>query len=174
LAVDYPKIDALALRKRPDFGAAGNQDLRSFEALASQNGMCSRLDDSSLLPGDLADRTAQQVCVIKIDWGHHGDLGIGHIGRVPGTTQANLNDCDTNRRIGECGIRHGRDDLEEGHRYAVDLAFIDERHIWRDLPPYLVEALVADWLTVDGDPLSNAHQMRAGESSSAQAIGAQQ
>src|SRR6188472_2105490 len=174
LAVDYAEVDALALRKCTDLGAAGKQDLRGFDALASQDGVCSRLNDSGLLPRDFADGTAQQVCVIKIDWGHDCDLGIGHIGSVPGTTQAHFNDRDINRRIGECCVRHGCDDLEEGHRYAVDLAFIDERHIRRDLPPHLVEALVADGLTVDSDPLGNAHHMWAGESTRAQAIGAQQ
>ena len=48
--------------------------------------MRARLDDAGLLSRDLGDRTAQQVGVIKIDWGDHSDVGIGHIGGVPGTT----------------------------------------------------------------------------------------
>ena len=174
LAVDDAEVDALPLRQGADLGASGKQDLRSFDALPSKDGVRARLDDAGLLSGDLGDRTAQQVGVIKIDRGDHSDTGIGHVGGIPGTAQADLDDRDIHRCIGERGIRHRGDDLEEGHLDAVDLALINECDVRLDLTPQLVEALVGDRLAVNGDPLRHAHHVRAGESAGAQTIGPQQ
>ena len=52
--------------------------------------MRTRLDDPGLLSRDLGNGTAQKVGVIKIDWRNHRNIGIGHIGGVPGSAQADL------------------------------------------------------------------------------------
>ena len=112
--------------------------------------------------------------MIKINRGHHSDTGIGHIRGIPGTAQADLDDRDIHRCIGERGVRHRSDDLEEGHLDAVDLALINECDVRLDLTPHLVEALVGDRLAVNRDPLRHTHHVRAGESAGAQTIGPQQ
>ena len=161
LPVDDTEVDALALRQRPHLGASGKQDLGGLETLPGEDGVRARLDDPGLLAGDLGDGTAQQVGVIKIDWGDHRNLRIGHIGGVPGPAQADLHDRDVDRCVGKGGVRHRRDDLEEGHRDAVDLAFVDECNVRLDLSPHIVEALIADRLPVDGDAFCHARR-RAG------------
>ena len=51
---------------------------------------------------------------------------------------------------------------------------INECDVRLDLTPHLVEALVADRLAVNRDPLRHTHHVRAGESAGAQTIGPQQ
>ena len=174
LSVDDTEVDALPLWQRSDLGTPGKQDLCRLHSLTSKNRMRSRFDDPGLLPRDLGDRTAQQMSVIKIDWSDHRNICIGNIGRIPGAAQADLDDCDIDRRIGKCGVGHCRDDLEEGQRHAINLAFVNHCNIRLDLAPHLVEAFIADRLPVDGDPLGHAQYVWTGESTGTKAIGSQQ
>ena len=125
------------------------------DRLAGEDGLGAGLDDPGLLVGDLGDRVAEQMGVVDVDRGDHGDVGVGDVGRVPGAAESDLDHRHVDRGVGERRVRHRGDDLEEGHRDAVDLLLVDHRDVGLELPPDLVEALLADRLPVDGDPLGH-------------------
>ena len=77
-------------------------------------------------------------------------------------------------RVGEGGVRHRGDDLEEGHRHPVDLLGVHQIDVRGDLTEHVVEATLGQRLAVDRDPLGHRGHVRAGEASGAQPVGPQQ
>ena len=102
------------------------------------------------------------------------DVPVSHIRRVPPTSQADLDDHDVHRGVGESGEGHRCDDLEECHLDAVDLLFVDHLDHRLDLFPGLVEHLVADGCSVDADPLIDVNQVWRGVTSYPQTGSTQQ
>jgi hypothetical protein len=174
LPVQDPELDALPVHERADLGAALQQDLRRLDRLTGQDRLRAGLDDARLLGGDLGQRVAQQVRVVDVDRRHHGHVRVRDVGGVPGAAQPDLDHRHVDRGVGERRVRHGRDDLEEGHRHPVELLLVDQCHVRLDLTPGLVEPLVGDGQPVDGDPLGHAHHVRAGEPPGAEARRPQQ
>jgi hypothetical protein len=125
------------------------------------------LDDPGLLGGDRADVGAQVLGVVERDRRDDGDASVDHVGRVPRAAHADLDDGDVDRRVREQGVGHADHDLEERHRVLPGR--VDHLHVGRDVVVGLDEALGADRLAVEHDPLPDRLQVRAGEPADAQA-----
>ena len=62
--------------------------------------------------------------MVDRDRQHHGDRGVGDVGGVPGAAEADLDHGHVDGGVGEGGVRHRDDRLEE--RQRVRLARVDE------------------------------------------------
>ena len=76
--------------------------------------VASCLTIAGLLGGDLGGRLTEPVGVVQVDGGDDGDVPVDHVGGVPGAAHADLDDGDVHGRVGEGGVRHAGEHLEEG------------------------------------------------------------
>jgi hypothetical protein len=130
------------------------------------------LDDPGLLAGDRADVGAEVLRVVQRHGGDDGDPRVRHVGRVPGAAHADLDDGDVDRSVGEQRVRHADHHLEEAQRVLGGA--VDHLHVGLDVAVGLHEALGADRLAVEHDPLAHRLQVRAGEAPDPEAETAQQ
>jgi hypothetical protein len=156
-----PELQPLAGDRGTDLGGAFDQYLRDVGRLYGGHHGCPRLDDPDLLAGDDAGGVAQVLGVVDRDRGEHRDLGVHHVGGVPGTAHADLDDSHVDRRVGEGGVGHPHDRLEERERMVVLL--VDQVGVGRHVVEGADERLLAERLAVDADPLGHRLQVRAGE-----------
>jgi hypothetical protein len=103
-------------------------------------------------------------------------VAVDHVGRVPGAPHPDLDHPDVHRAVGERGVGHRHQHLEETQlRPAGDRAVgVDQVQVGRDLVVHLDEPLRIEHLAVDRDPLPHVVQVRADEPSGPQAVLAQQ
>ena len=122
------------------------------------------LDDAGLLRGDLGDGVAEVVGVVDADRRDDRDGCVDDVGGVPPAAEADLDDGDVDRRVGERGERHGGDDLELAHpRAACRLGLrVDELDERLDLAVGVDVLGWRDRRAVDGDALDGRLQVRAG------------
>ena len=104
--------------------------------------------------------------VIEIDRRDDGDRCLDDIGCVETTTHADLDDGHVDRCVGERRERHACNGLEE--RQPDVAVGIDEFEERRNLVVDLDEPLRAHRFAVDGDPLGDRFEMRAGVAAGAQ------
>lgn len=103
--------------------------------------------------------------MIEADVGDHGDRRIGHVGRIPATTQADLDHGDIHRPIGEPTERRRSDQLEPTGAHLAHHR-LDGSH-----PGQRIGQIgVVDGLPVDTDPLVDPLQVGTGEGAHGQAF----
>ncbi len=172
VAVEHAELDPLPGHGRAHRRGPAEQHLGGGDGLLGEHGDGTGFDDAALIRGDFLDRAAQVPGVVQGDRGDHGDRAVGDVGGVPGAAHADLDDRDVHRGVGERGEGHAGQHLEERHGHLVPT--VHHRHVRRDLLVQVHEALPADRLRVQGDPLAHGRQVGAGEQPRAQAAGAQQ
>src|SRR5690606_13509336 len=165
-------LDALARRRGADLHDPAQQHLGRLQRLLRQHRDRLRLDDPRLLPGDGLQRVAQVAGVVEADRGDHGDGAVRHVRGVPRAAHARLDHRDVDRRVRERRVRHRGEDLEE--RQPLRVLAADELDVGQHVPERLGEALLAERLPVDRDPLPQRGQLGAGEHPRAQPALAQQ
>ena len=153
----------------------GQKDFHGFRCLApdDRDGVdwhkltAGRTDDARLLRRNLGDGLAQKLGVIDADRRDDRDRGIDHVGGIPTTAHTGLDNGNVDRRIGEGGKSHRREDLELAHRRTVRsklarlrlrIDYLHERlyfTIGFDIPSR------ADRLIVDGNALDGGLQVWA-------------
>ena len=77
------------------------------------------VDDAGLLAGDPGDVVAEVFDVVDADRGDDRDRRVDHVGGVPATAHAHLDDGDVDGRVGERRERHRGEHLELAHRRAA-------------------------------------------------------
>ena len=164
--VGHAEVDALAQELRADVDRSVAQHVGDVGLLLGDHGDRVGLDDPGLLPRDRDRVVAEQVGVVDGDRQHHGDGGVGHVGGVPGTAEPDLDDGDVDRGVGEGGVGHPHDGLEE--RQRVGLAGVDQVGVRRHVVERPHELLVGHRLAVEADPLGHPLDVRAGEAAGAQ------
>ena len=155
-----------------DLGDPLEQHGGDLGGLLGEHGDGAGLDDPGLLDRDRGRVVAEVLLVVDRDRQHDGDVGVDHVGRVPAAAHPDLDDGDVDRRVGEGGVGHPDDRLEEAQR--VVLLGVDEVRVRRDVVEGADEALVVERLAVDADPLAHPLEVRGGEAAGAQVERAQQ
>jgi hypothetical protein len=169
---EHAELKAFTDRRRPDLRAAPQQHLGRTGELLGEHGRGAGLDDPGLLDRDHVRGVAEQPGMVDGDGGHHRDGAVGDVGGVPGAAETDLDDGDVDGRVGEGGIRHPDDRLEEAQR--VGLGGVDEVGVRRDVVERADELLVGQWLAVDADALVDALEVGTGEPAGAQVERAQE
>ena len=161
---------------RADLVRAFEEDLGDVALLDRGDGDRAGLDDARLLGGDLLDRRAEQPRVVDRHRRHHGDLAVGHVGRVPRATEPDLDDGDVHGGVGErrVGEDHRHHEEVQGLAAGRHRAVVDELHHRLHLVVDLDQPLGVDRLATDGDPLAERVQVRRGEPTGRQAQRRQQ
>ena len=120
LALQAPRQE-LHTRKAGDmqrtllFSAGPAHDLHDLGFILIADDIGAGLDDPALVPGDLRQRRAQIFCVLQSDPGDDGRLRrIDHIGRIKGSSQADLQDDEITLLLREPDHADRRDQLELG------------------------------------------------------------
>lgn len=121
-------------------------------------------DDACLLGGDLGDGVPEIVGVVQADGRDDHHRGVDDVGGVPPAAEADLDDGDVDRRVGERRKRHRGDDLELAHARAAGRLglLVDEFDEGFQFAVRLDVEGRADRLAVDGDALHGRLQMRTG------------
>ena len=103
--------------------------------------------------------------MVEVDGGDDGDLGIEDVRRVPRAAEADLDDRDVDRCVGEGGVGERDQHLEEVHPASAGLEGpgVDELDQRCDLVVGGDELLTRDRLARQRDPLTDVVQVRRGE-----------
>jgi hypothetical protein len=165
-------LEPLTDGRRLDLGAAAEQHLRGTGQLLGEDGGRTRLDDPGLLDRDLLDGVAEVARVVDRDRGDDGDDAVGDVGGVPDPAHADLDHGHVDGSVGERGVGHPHDRLEEAEREL--LLRVDQMGVRRDVVEGAHELLVGQRLAVDRDPLVDPLEVRTGEPARAQVQRSQQ
>ena len=153
----------------------GQKDFHGFRSLATDdrdgvdrdNLTAGRADDARLLRRNLGDGFTQKLGVIDTDRRDDRDRCIDHVGGIPATAHTGLDNGNVDRRIGEGGKSHRREDLELAHRRTVRSKLarlrlrIDHLHKRLYFTIGFDISSRADRLIVDGDALDGGLQVWA-------------
>src|SRR5438309_8783606 len=126
-----------------------------------------RTQDASFFARDLRQRIAEEILVIKVDVGDHGDQGINNIRRIQPTAKTYFKYRQIDPGAGEVFESHGGEHFKKAGMPWQLTAF---HQIMRAAFNAVIDDGkfgVADWLLVDLDTLIHAQQVRRGIESGA-------
>ena len=114
--------------------------------------------------------------MVQGDRGHDGDRRVEHVRRVPRPAHADLDGGDVDRRVGERGVGHRHEDLEERHPRGArgGTAGVDEVDVRDDVVVGRDEPVGRQGFPVDRDALAHLEEVGTGEAAGAQAVLAEQ